>query len=258
MGNFANRQSSLGFALSLLAVLVSACAQTNTGVLVKECVLPSDQSGTLLGKWTLKPVPIAFHQGDFSSSEISAMIAAADTWNNFYGASQGFSMIDYGGSSPRMSSAGRPQNVCGLSPIISGSRFTAPVVIYKDGVLPASFTASQFAVTTGCTTPTTPLKHRISAIIDLNYRDYFVQGRRVPDLQSIVLHEFGHLAGLDHSCESGSTTAGMPNCNAGNSDYVDAVMSPLFGFDASGYGEQKRELTANDEGRANCLYDGQI
>jgi len=37
--------------------------------------------------------------------------------------------------------------------------------------------------------------------------------------------------------------------------YGQAVMAPVFRFDSMGYGEQKRFLQENDEGRANCLYE---
>ena len=94
------------------------------------------------------------------------------------------------------------------------------------------------------------------AYMELNYQGFFVSGRKVPDLQTIMLHEFGHLLGLYHSCDSGSTKAGTPNCLSGTlkTEYRDAVMFPVFGFNEDLTGEQKRELNENDQGRANCLY----
>ena len=72
-----------------------------------------------------------------------------------------------------------------------------------------------------------------------------------------MLHEFGHLLGLNHSCE-GTPKEGVPNCNdpSLSSAYYSAVMYPVFGFYPSGQGEQRRELADNDQGRANCLYQG--
>jgi hypothetical protein len=50
--------------------------------------------------------------------------------------------------------------------------------------------------------------------------------------------------------------SGMPNCGESNldPDYYDALMYPVFGFDANGNGQVKQALQSNDEGRMNCLY----
>jgi hypothetical protein len=238
-----------------LSLLVFGCAEGATAPVVTSCELPSDQSGTLSGYWALKPVPIAFHAGDWAASEMSAMTAAADTWNTFYNTSQKFQIIDYGGSStsPRTSSISLPSSPCSES--IVGTQYSAPVVIYKDATW--TYGSTLIALTRFCTNTsvTTSLKPMTMAYIEVNYQNYFVSGQEVPDLQSIILHEMGHLAGLNHSCEL--DVAGFPVCST-NATYTDAVMAPVFTFDTSGNGEQKRALTSNDEGRANCLYDGAI
>lgn len=240
-----------------LAVLTSACGM-NTGEVVKECVLPNDQLGTLSAKWRTTAVPIAFHQGDFSTAEIQEIVAAADTWNTFFAASKGMSAIDYGSAaSPRMSNVTRPSSgyLCS-SGIVQGATYTGTVVIYKDGTWPYTSQPNAMALTNFCRTPAKPLPYFYMAMIELNYQNFFVVGKRVPDLQTIILHEFGHLMGLNHSCESTART-GVPGCTAKGtpSAYLDAVMFPSFGFDNSGYGQEKRDLMENDQGRANCLYE---
>ena len=79
------------------------------------------------------------------------------------------------------------------------------------------------------------------AIMEVNYQSFFVDGRKLPDLQSISLHEFSHLMGLDHSCER-INKDGVPNCTNPemNQDYYRAVMFPIFAFNTTGSGEQKR------------------
>jgi hypothetical protein len=256
-GKVVTKNQGIGRSLRfvVLALLAFGCAQATSAPVVTTCQLPSDQSGTLQGYWTLKPVPIAFHAGDWAASEMASMTTAADTWNQFYTSSQKFQIIDYGtANSPRTSSLSKPSSPCTES--IIGTQYSAPVVIYKDASWP--YGSSTIALTRFCTntTATTTLKPMTMAYIEVNYQNFFVSGQEVPDLQSIVLHELGHLNGLGHSCEVIGST-GIPDCST-SVPYTDAVMAPVFTFDSSGNGQQKRSLTTNDEGRANCLYDGGI
>lgn len=243
---------------------ITGCALGLSGPeqeLVKTCVLPTDQSATLAGHWKSIPqtaVPIAFHQGDFDADEVAAMTAAADTWNTFYSASQGIpQVIDYGGSNTRFSAQPVPTDVCSMG-LTQGNVYTGQVVIYRQNVWPHSGVNSTMALTSFCTTPSVSgaLPTTYMAYMEINYQGFFQPGLKQPDMQTIVGHEFGHLMGLYHSCDVGSTASGKPDCDEANlpADYQAAVMFPTFGFDADGTGEQKRQLQSNDEGRANCLY----
>ncbi|MCM2279746.1 MAG: hypothetical protein NDJ89_16855 [Oligoflexia bacterium] len=246
-------------AILVIAAIAIACApQATRRSVVQGCVLPKDQLGTLYGKWRSTPLPLAFHQGDFSAAEMREIMQAADTWNEFYGASLGIeTTLDYGDpANPRTSSLARVDSslVCNQT-IVSGNSYTGSVVIYKNASWAYSSMTNVMAFTSRCRVPASPLPTYFNSAIELNYKDFFVVGKKVPDLQTIILHELGHLLGLDHSCEAGGKV-GMPNCQSGsiNPDYTEAVMFPTFSFDSSGYGIRKRELQENDEGRANCLY----
>ncbi|MFZ9594849.1 MAG: hypothetical protein ACO3A2_02090 [Bdellovibrionia bacterium] len=226
----------------------------------KNCEVPADQSGTISGKWAIGPIPVAFQQGAFSADEIRAITAAMDTWNQFSMKAQGVTMFDYGGSAtePRLSASLNPKasNSLCSSGLIQSTSFKGAVVIYKLGTWPSNYASSAMALTTYCTIPGTPYNSFFSAVMELNYQSFFAAGTgRYPDLQTITLHEFGHLVGLNHSCEF-DNKSGTPNCSSPslNPEYFIASMYPRFGFDGSGAGEVKQILRTNDQTRTNCIY----
>jgi len=237
-------------------MFVSGCAEDKKSEtpVVKECALPADQSATLEGKWNVKPVQIALQAGAFSAEEKSAIIQAADSWNSFYEKSLGFKIFEYGDpSSPRESGGAKPAQLCATS-IIAGDKFSGTVNIYKLAQWSSS-NHQAIALTSLCPTAGKPLPAFKMAMLEVNYQDFFVSGKKQPDLQSIMLHEMGHIVGLDHSCNT-TQKSGFPLCSdpALPPDYFQAVMYPVILFDSGGFGEQRRSLQTNDMGRANCLY----
>ena len=254
---------TLRLSLILFLYMTSSCAlypsSSSAPIVTTACLIPSDQSGTISGRWLKTPIPIAFHQGDFSSAEMTAMTQAADTWNQFYTASKSVITLDYGGSAtnPRTSTVADPSGstLCTVQGILQALQFIGNVVIYKLGAWPSNYPSSAIALTSFCTNAASPYNTMYMAVMEVNYQSFFVNGNKVPDLQSIILHELGHLHGLNHSCEATAKT-GFPNCNSTTLDpsYNLASMYPVFGFDASGAGQIKSSLGTNDEERANCLY----
>jgi hypothetical protein len=257
------------FASGLLAIAVSfavtvGCAPkappktTTSASIVKECTMESGQSNSLQGHWASTPIKISMHSGDWQSSEVSNIQAAADTWNNFYRASKGFATIDYGPGG-----TGYISNLSQTAPTCGGVTLTDGTVLYKR-YSGWTKSGSAIAVTTTCFTPSSSGLAKISnAIIEFNYVNYFVTGtNHYPDLQSIATHELGHLHGLDHSCgplgapNQSKANISCPDPSTDSSSFLfSSIMFPTWYFDSStGSGQIKHDLSSNDEGRANCLY----
>ena len=239
----------------ILAFLTGCALGDGSKSVTKQCNIPADQKNTISGAWKITPIPVAFHTSDFNTEEQSTIMNGADTWNKFFASSKGIPMLDYGTkTSPKTSGAPKPSGNC-TTGIIQGQQFSGAVVIYKQMSWPYSNIPDAIALTSYCPIPGTPYNSFFMAYIELNYQNFFVQGRKLPDTQTILTHEFGHLIGLNHSCEN-ATKTGVPNCSDPNmpSAYISAIMFPVFGFDSAGYGEVKLNINQNDQGRANCLY----
>ncbi|MGE4232684.1 MAG: hypothetical protein AB7F43_05080 [Bacteriovoracia bacterium] len=246
--------------LSLIAIAISyGCAKSgkkNASGVLRDCVLPDEQKNSLQGKWSSPPIKVSFKAGEFNSSEITAIQAAVKTWNSFFQASKGVQVIDAGPDG-----AGYQSVTSQVTPQCSSSTLSDGVVLYKRA---SNWTHAKNAValTTICTQLRSQgLPEIFNAIMEFNYVNFFTQSSgRFPDIESIALHELGHMFGLDHSCgplKNNLSNVACPDQSADpNNALFKTVMFPDVFF-SDGYGEVKRSLDTNDQGRANCLYGDQ-
>ena len=247
-------------------VLLSACApgpskgKTVNGA-VTTCTFSADQQSTFIGTWPKIRIPVAVTQ-DFSTGERAVIAQALDKWNGHFNAVGGIQAFDYGGSAAnfrvmtRANSPTQDQLCVDSNRIIdvAGTTYTGVVMIYKKGN-DWAYGSQVLALTTTCA-PTTVgpggLRPFRNAMIELNYKDFYGAGQPYPDLVATVAHEAGHFAGLNHSCEGGSTTPGVPNCQTTIPvDYLRALMYPVVSLS-----NPTKDLNSNDQGRANCLFPG--
>lgn len=271
-----------------LTLSLSGCANalnSAEGSLTTSCILYADQGATISGRWLKTPVPVALAAGQFSAQDTQALVAAAATWNSFFAASMGYPAIDIGSTtSPRTSTqpltsnettfcsnanATQADSMINLTSSELGTYNSgAALVIYKDYTWPYSASSADqsiIALTTTCPdnngSSPLPIPFFTNGYMELNYQCFFDgtctgMGVQTPDLQSIILHELGHVLGLRHSCEPNSTANGMPDCKSGTLPplYANAVMYPSFSFFSNGIGIPRQMLNQDDEGRMNCVY----
>lgn len=233
---------------------MSSCAGSGANFLT-DCVLPETQTNSLNGAWPTLAVPLAFRQNDWDTAEQTAIKKAATSWNSFYKASKNIpKALEF-----KPDTTQTPFALCSNN-IVPGDEFVNNVVVMKTTSGWPSAQSSVIALTLFCLNfdnqGSTGLPSVFNASMDFNFDDFNNDGQKKPDLQSIMLHELGHLLSMDHSC--GVNKPGLLQCDSPEMEqsFFSAVMFPTVSFPNGINGEIKRSLEENDQGRANCLYDG--
>jgi hypothetical protein len=225
--------------------------------IISSCNVNADQAATFAGRWASLPVYMAFHTNDFSEAQKNGIVKAAMTWNSFFQGTRGSPIFDYSQSADlvRVTNEVKPTgDLCISPPFFQDGRFSKPISIYG---LTASwpYQPEIIALTTYCDVAVSGdrLPRKTHTIMEINIKDYFSTTGASQDIESIVLHELGHVVGLLHSCETEGKT-GMPGCESAPAVYQQAVMYPAYDQSAGANGEKRQSLNPNDQGRLNCLY----
>jgi hypothetical protein len=244
--------------LHALILILSATAFGHT-----ECRLPDEQGrGSVIGVWEKLPIPLVadreLYRAD-KGSGIAALKAAMSTWNRWAERKGKVAFVllrdaEQGMEIPALSACSQSAYTDAVPEAVgiwridgTGKRVnrrancgSRRAKLISDGVQ----AQTDWQLNGG--------KIRNASIL-LNF-DYFNKpGALQVDLESLLLHELGHVLGLLHSC-NGSThdsfdATTSPACAHAPKEFVEAAMFPYLRK-----GAIRREIQQNDLDRINCFY----
>ncbi len=235
------------------------------------CVLLADQGrGSLLGQWASLPVGLVLDK-DFYVTDggeaLPALRSAIQSWNTWAGFRSKTAFVISNDGSGYTAGSDIPDQLNSCAQASYSSAVTGVVGIWKingtglrrnqrDACGVDDEGATQRILPYGVQGQTDWITQNgriLGASILLNFELYNAPGKQRVDVESLLLHELGHVLGLLHSCNGSSsdstdsTTA--PNCNVAPSQYTNAVMYPFLIAN-----QERRKLQQNDYNRINCLY----
>jgi len=265
--------------MGLTGALMAGCTARpsnalNNGRVVNftSCALPKDQGvGSFRGQWIALPIRLVLDRDYYvtdGGDALHAMRGAIQTWNT-WGGLRGFNVFSLMNDGVGQSAGRDIPDLSDCSQASFSSSVTDMVGIWKiHGVGPHRNIRESCGTTSdglpgkllatgvqGQTDWIVQGKKIVGASILLNFEEFNAPGKRRVDLESLLLHELGHVLGLLHSCRGGDddrTTS--PFCTSGDfvsapNAYTDAVMFPFLLAN-----QERRKLRQNDYNRINCLY----
>jgi len=223
--------------LLLLAQVLTSCGASSSPLVVEEEGFGEFISGrtyngrAYLGIWNKTVLPVKLRiSNSFSVAEVDATTRASDSWNA--ASSTGVQFFDMNSAAVnnidgRNAGAYPNDNIMGL---------------YKSSTWLEGYSSSVVAITQFVVINRGSYNEMIHADIILNDRDFnFKVGANgdtgFMDFESVILHEMGHFAGLDHQTDRNTL----------------AILQTTLGR-----GQEKQVLFADDHEGVDALYGGVI
>lgn len=229
------------------------------------CQLPKDQGrGSIMGAWERLPIPVVMDNDFYLTDGGEAMPSlrgAIQTWNRWANV-RGLTAFTIHNDGSGVGAGMEIPELTDCSQASYSGAVTDMVGIWKISTYgnhanQRESCGSQLKIlpdgVQGQTDWVTLNSKIVGASVLLNFEGFNAPGKRVIDVESLLLHELGHVLGLLHSCngstDGASDGTSAPACSTARAAYTDAVMFPFLEV-----AQQRRQLEQNDYDRINCLY----
>lgn len=264
--------------LSALALLGSSCSVRVSNAAANgritnytSCALPKDQGkGSMNGRWSSIPVPLVFDRDFYvtdNGEAVNALRSAVLSWNTWAGL-RGLGAFQISNDGAGVTAGRNIPELSDCAQASYSSSVTDVVGIWKiSGSSPWHTNARPSCGVNPDTTPGKILPFGVQGQTDwiiqsgrivgasilLNFEDYNSVGKQRVDVESLMLHELGHVLGMLHSCNGSGggsiDSTSSPACSVAPAQYTTAVMFPFLMVN-----QERRRLQQNDYNRINCLY----
>jgi hypothetical protein len=230
------------------------------------CQLPPDQgAGSFQAGWASLPIPLVLDKDFYVADEgeaIEALKGSIETWN-IWSRLRGLEAFNLTSDGTGQSAGRDIPEITSCDQAAYSAAVTDVVGIWKisnngfhRNARPTCNAIQKKILPDGVQGQTDWIVQSgkvVGASILLNFEGFNAPGKQLIDVESLLLHELGHVLGLLHSCNgsSGDSVDGTssPACGTAPQQYIDAVMFPFLEV-----AQQRRALLQNDYNRINCLY----
>jgi hypothetical protein len=267
-----NKVGSLFFIFAVTAFGFSCSARPSnalqSGRIVNytNCQLPTDQGdGSFQGSWGALPIPLVLDKDFYVTDEgeaIEALKGSIETWN-IWSRLRGLRAFNLTADGKGQSAGRDIPEITSCDQAAYSAAVTDVVGIWKisnngfhRNARPTCNPVQKKILPDGVQGQTDWIVQSgkiVGASILLNFEGFNAPGKQLIDVESLLLHELGHVIGMLHSCNgsSGSSIDGTssPACGVAPQQYIDAVMFPFLEV-----AQERRSLLQNDYDRINCLY----